>query len=328
MIPVKVTPGARQLYFEQLWESHRELSDPAVAEARWQFFAISNTTPADYIEQAFQLTLPSLPAISGWTGIRFRNLDVGTPFVTVSLNTNPQILLQPEHLQILRQELAPRFARFSPHGFTLRIPVPLAHREALQKMPQQAPTATPHQVWSTYWLRRFKDLTPAVSTEDSARSASSSPIVLSPLHSLEDPRFDYERFQAQHQLWRLLHQNLAPWVEAASAEELAESGAHDLCYLAHTPQHEPIGLVAGQRDNYYGLPGVSILELFVYPTYQGKGYGKALQSLFQQQLMAQGHMAIWGSIHAENEASWRTARACGRRLVEQECFFPFETLVA
>lgn len=317
----------QQLYFKDRWETHSDLSTPEVAKARWQFFDIPGTTPADYTEQIIQFTLPHFPPITGWAGIRFRNLDARTPFVSVFLTLNPQTLLQPLPLRMLQQKLQAYFAVFAPHGFTLRIPVSMEQIESLQNTPEQAPTEIPHQIWNTYW---FKDLTsPEQPLKQSQAALTSLPnIQLIPLKNLEDPHFDYERFYAQHQLWRLLHKNLAPWIQPASAEELAESCAQKLCYLAYTSDHEPIGIVAGQPDNYYGVPGVSVLELFIYSTYQGKGYGKAMQSLFQQQLKAQGHRAMWGSIYSGNTASWRTARACGRQMVEQECFFPFHDLEA
>lgn len=310
---------SRQRYFKSLWDAHEELSTTEVAAARCRFFDIADTTPTDYVEQAITLTLPDRPPITGWAGIRFRNLDARTPFVAVSLTLDPQAFLQPAALQALHDFLQPRYSRFVPHGFTLRIPVSASHLEALQNTPDQAPTAIPHQVWNTYWFKALSTLNPA---------PNPSQVQLVPLKNLEDPHFDYARFHAQHQLWRLLHGNLAPWIEAASEEELAESCQAKLCYLAYTSQNEPIGIVAGQVDDYYGIQGVSVLELFIYPSYQGKGYGKAMQLLFQERLKAQGHTALWGSIHAENLASWHTARACGRTMVEQECFFPFNDLEA
>ena len=311
----------RQRYFRELWEAHAELGTPEDAQARCQFFDITGTTPADYAEQSLSLTLPNQVHTSGWAGIRFRNLDARTPFVAVSLTQDPQLFLQPAFLQALQTFLQPRFASFAPHGFTLRIPTlssPTSHT------PSKATTVIPHQVWNTYWFADLHTLSRSWENDTSGKTLPA--IQLVPLKSLDDPRFDYTRFHAQHQLWRLLHGDLASWITPASPEELAESCQHQLCYLAYTPQHEPIGIVAGQPDNYYGIPGVSVLELFIYPTYQGKGYGKAMQHLFQQRLRAQGHTAMWGSIYAENTASWHTARACGRVMVEQECFFPFDNL--
>lgn len=317
----RVQHNARQHYFEHLWEAHEELSSHEVAQARCQFFDIPQTTSADYAEQKISLDLPDGGSTTGWAGIRFRNLDPRTPFVTVSLTQDPQLFLQAAPLRALQDVLQPRFAPFAPHGFTLRIPSISSPTSAL---PSQAPTSIPHQVWNTYW---FTHLPALARSEENGTSGKPLPsLQLKPLKSLDDPGFDYARFHAQHQLWRLLHGDLAPWITPASAEELAESCQNQLCYLAYTPQQEPIGIIAGQSDNYYGIQGVSVLELLIYPTYQGKGYGKSMQQLFQQRLSAQGYTALWGSIYAENPASWHTARACGRVMVEQECFFPFDDL--
>lgn len=293
--------------FEKQWQERIELAEIAVALERHAFFELP-VEPHDYLEHPFQLTLPvnetAAPQtpefIEGWLGIRFRNLDARTPFVDILTRQNPQLLWQ--HPSLQAQILAlihTHYAKFAPHGFTLTLPVS-----------EQVPFLPSHQVWSQVWWQALAQ----------CPSLAHRPLHLHKLQGFD--ALDFERFQSQYQFWRLLHQDLAPWVQAASEEELQQSIAAGLCYRACTPEGEEVGLIAGLPSPYRDQHGVLMLEEFIYPTYQGQGYGKALQAEFIETLQHSQYEAIWGTIHSENTASWRTAQACGRQLTEQECFFP------
>ncbi len=293
--------------FQAQWQERQELAKMPVATSRHTFFALP-VAPQDYLEHPFQLALPvngsSRPPafIEGWLGIRFRNLDARTPFVDILTRQDPRILLQDPHLHAqVRTVIQTHYAMFEPHGFTLTLPV---------AEPPEVGSLPAHQVWSQVWWQKLA----------ACPQVAHRPLHLYPLKALEE--LDLERFQSQYQFWRLLHHDLAPWVEPASAEELQQSMAAGLCYRACTPEGEEVGLIAGLPSPYRDQHGVLMLEEFIYPTYQGQGYGKALQAEFIQTLQHSQYEAIWGTIHSENTASWRTAQACGRQLTEQECFFP------
>ncbi len=289
-------------YLKDQIELHEKLTQASLAKERHELFQRPHATPEDYKERRFHFTY-NQQRYEGWAGIRFRNLDPNTPFVACTLLQDPAFLLKDIRA---RQALAHRLQQesevFSPHGFTLRSFV----------APEQVEPG--FAIWNTYWWRRLK-----------AGSAPAEPgpfpqkITLQPVRTFAE--LDYERFEAQYQLWRLLHPELAKWVSPADREEFEQSLEHQLVYTGHLPDGEKVGLIAGLPENYYGHEGVSVLELFVFPTYQGKGYGKALQGAFQE-VLAPRFATFWGTIHSDNVASQATARSCGRQCVEWEYFFP------
>lgn len=290
-----------EAYLTDLLSSHQELSQPDVAAARQAFFALKRPQAADYQEQELTLSVADT-SYSAWAGIRFRHLNPQEPFVSCSLSLKPlEILADSTLRQALLQSIYAHFAIFQPHGVTVKL--------------FQAPTQQlqPYQVWNRYWLRELSQVD----------SGYSSPAIR--LESVPDlASLDYPRFLAQYQFWALLQPELASWVQPASAEELADSMAEGLCFQALLDD-QPIGLIAGLNQDYYGHRGVSVLEFLVYPAFQGKGYGKVMQHLFQARLAQRGDSdVIWGTIHAENEASQRTAQACGRQPLEWEVFLPFD----
>lgn len=288
------------LHFQRLWQEHSDLAALSVASERHAFFALP-VAPAAYQEHAFSLG-DSPTEIEGWMGIRFRNLDARAPFVALLTRQDPLPLLQnPVLYQALIAQIHKHYGCFSPHGFTLALAAP-SDTEGLD--------LPPHQVWNQTWATSLQ----------TRPGLAHRPIHLQALTQLSD--LDAERFQNQYQFWRLLHPDLAPWVQAANPEELSESMAAGLCFYALSPEGETVGLIAGLPSDDVGQPGVLMLEAFIYPTYQGQGYGKAMQAQFIQHLCTRPHLnMLWGSIHADNIASWRTARACGREIIEQEYFF-------
>ncbi len=289
-----------QDYLTASVEEHQKCSELDVAEARRAFFQLTQPSAADYLEHPLQLALAGEDC-SGWAGIRFLNLDPQTPFVACTLSLDPFKLLQnPAQRELLLKTLAQQFSIFKPHGLTLRL------------FQEPSPVLAPFQVWNRYWLRDLRQSPPTV---------LQTPLELKRVTDLD--RLDYPRFVAQHQFWRLVNPELAAWVHPAAADEFEESIAQGLCYQAFH-EGQPIGLIAGLEADYYGRSGVSVLEFMVYPGFQNQGFGKLIQGLFQAELAQRSDCElIWGTIHADNQASQRTAQACGRCSVEWEVFVPF-----
>lgn len=297
---------------QQAWQDrlakHRELAQADVAAERQAFFNLPHIPAERYRETPW-----AHQDLSGWMGIRFRNLDPRTPYVELWIAQAPEHALRPQNLAALKQQVLEYYGIFDPLGFTLRVPVSQARQTQVDQDCTRAHLEIPHKVWSNYWAGPLHSLKAAISAQ------KKSAIRLSPA-SIDN--FDHARFQAQHQFWRLLNGPLAPWVEAAQPEELQDSMHHGLCFEAYNAQNEKVGLIAGLPEGYAGHPGILMLEEFIYPMYQQQGYGMAMQSAFIDNLYAHqpAESLLWGTIYAENEASWRTARACGRKVVEQECF--------
>lgn len=289
-----------QGYLTGIVAEHEQLSQPEVAASRQAYFQLEKPALADFLERDLELNLVG-EDVCGWAGIRFLNLDPQTPFVTCTLSLDTaQLLESPSQRAALLKTLAEHFAIFQPHGLTLRL------------FQEPGPEAAPFQVWNRYWLRDLIQSPPA---------AIESPIQLKPV--IDPASLDYSRFVAQHQFWRLINPDLADWVHPADALDFEASIEQGLCYQALL-DGQPIGLIAGLSEDYYGRSGVSVLEFMVYPSFQKKGYGNMIQSLFQLELAQRPDCElIWGTIHADNAASQRTAQACGREAVEWEVFVPF-----
>ncbi|TWU13417.1 hypothetical protein CA54_22520 [Symmachiella macrocystis] len=81
-----------------------------------------------------------------------------------------------------------------------------------------------------------------------------------------------------------------------------------------------LGLAACLWQSERAFEGWVIMEEFVVLEAQGRGLGTALQRGLMQRLPP-GDL-VWGTIHADNVASQKTAAQCGRRPVETWWFIP------
>ncbi len=68
----------------------------------------------------------------------------------------------------------------------------------------------------------------------------------------------------------------------------------------------------------HGLRGAIIVELLLDPAVRGQGYGRHLSTLLAQHLQAPDDWFLLGTIHLDNQASYRSAIAAGRRDVGGE----------
>ena len=290
-------PSVANTFFEEMLASHVSLANFEIAKKRCDFFDREDLSPEDFQELPISLSNKE-KTLTGWAGIRFRNLDPNTPFVACTLFQDPsQVLLDPALQTFLSQMLFEKFRAFEPHGFTLR--------SFLKAKDVQGD----FDIWNTYLFRKLNESLVPKTTIKIEKTT-------------QIKQLDYVRFEAQYQFWRLLNGELSKWVMATSQEEFEDSIAAGLCYTAYNEQKEWVGIVAGLPEDYYGYQGVSTLELFVFPAYQGKGYGQAMQAAFQNEL-SKNYAVLWGSIYSKNEPSLKTAQVCKRQWVESEYFLPF-----
>ena len=276
------TAGA---YLDARFGERLELAEPEVCRARHQAFGLPGTQPQDYAERL--LSLPGQGRLLA--GIRFRNLDPDFPFIELSGDLPlPELLARrTEIFTTLRQT----FAVFRPRGLTLCLPAALAVPDA--------------RTWNLY--------------------LSGTPVAAGSWPDCELRRpariLDQQAYLAHYRRWARLQPVLSTWVGPEAEADLEAALEADL-YFRLDVRGQPVGLIAGRAAAYYDREGVYLIEQLVFPEYQGRGYGRILQALFQQAIRTRFD-CIWGTIHSENTASLQTALACGRSISEREVFWAF-----
>jgi RimJ/RimL family protein N-acetyltransferase len=86
--------------------------------------------------------------------------------------------------------------------------------------------------------------------------------------------------------------------------------------------NEFAGIICAEYEYLYGHKSVYIMEELLLAQFRGKGYAKIMQQLFHKAL-GEDIKYVFGHILAENIPSFKTALACGRKVLEKEIFFPF-----
>lgn len=276
--------AAASAYLKSLIDERLSLNQPEILAKRRDFFELPGTRPEDYREQ-----LISVPGGRLLAGIRFRDLEREFPFLEIHSDLPlDQLLAQRETVTARLQEA---FRVFAPLGMTLRLP------------PHQVYART--EVWNLYLAGPLR--------LSEARAD----------YQLVQPQqiIDYTRFLAEYQAWGRQHPELAGRVSPESVGDLQDAFDAGL-YFELQVQGQTVGLIAGQASPYWDRSGLYIIEELVFLNQQGQGFGRSLQALFQQTLRDRFD-CIWGTIHPQNQASLKTAQACGRKITEQEVFFRF-----
>lgn len=118
-----------------------------------------------------------------------------------------------------------------------------------------------------------------------------------------------------------LPEALRPHLSPATAADLAPPTVA-LC-LEDGATGDWIGLAAAQPAQEWALAGHVMLEEVIAPPLRGRGWGRPLQQALLQALPATAAGGlVFGTIHAQNLPSLRTALACGRREVARWWMLP------
>lgn len=99
------------------------------------------------------------------------------------------------------------------------------------------------------------------------------------------------------------------WYRPASAEELADS-THSYSVMLNG---QPIGVVAANREQQFGIDGYYITDLYLEQGHRGCGYGTKTLVALAAKLPAGAQ--VFGTIDARNTASMRNAASAGRKIV-------------
>jgi hypothetical protein len=252
---------------------------------------VAGMTPADYQVRA-------LPVARGWLlcGIRFRGGDLAWPFVEVLADHDP-----------LDLDEARRVVRASFQGFAP------GHLRAWQLSAPGARLADAPDAYvdAAVWAARVADL------QARARPAGCAALHVAPV--ADDGWL--ARVEAAYAAFHAVRPGLAQDVSIEPPETLNAAREAGLLLEARAADGAWLGLVGAMPDAWLGLDGWLVVEEILVPTAWGRGLGPALQRHLIDRLPRPDGI-LFGSIHGANQASWRTAAACGRAPVTAAWFIP------
>lgn len=284
---------AATAYLASLVRERLELAESEVCRQRQAFFALEGIAAEAYAER-----LVALDGAALLVGIRFRDLDPGFPFLEVMADLPLAGLA--ERLPELKAVLREAFAAFAPRGMTLLLP---AQDAAQQPLADALPGA---EIWNLYLAGR---------PVDAPAQPADGPALIRPA------RLDYADILAEFRRWGELSPELAGLVRPEPEADLQRALDAGLFYELWD-QGTRCGLIAAEAKPYWDRRALCLIDELVFAPWQGRGMGKRLQALFHRAVSADFD-CVWGTIHPRNQASLRTALACGRRIQAREVFLPF-----
>ncbi len=80
------------------------------------------------------------------------------------------------------------------------------------------------------------------------------------------------------------------------------------------------GWMGARRSAHALADGYEVVELFLMPSVRGKRWAASVQRRLIDTLVDHGRDVLWGTIHASNRPSLKTALRCGRRIVQTSWF--------
>ena len=269
-------------------KSLEELAMPDVALKRHEFFSVPHAAPEDYYERVIEIEPSSGQYFIA--GIRFRNLELNRPFITIM----PSFSELDEGLILkLSRKIKSEFKVFNPESFHFTMPEDVTCNAKALK------------------IDRF---TVVESIEN--LDLSSANLKLTPLKSIE---FYNEYVEEYEHLYRT-STHLRSEVRIEDLASLNEAGQLGLMYKLEI-DGEVGGLIAGFIQNYYGQEAVCILEEIIFAKHRGKGLGVFLQKSFAKEMQPRFNV-LWGQISELNKASLKTAQRVGRKITEVEYVHP------
>jgi hypothetical protein len=219
-------------------------------------------------------------------GVRYKSLNRDFPFIELNMNFD----LDKSNRSDIRDLVAREFQKLSPLGFTVK---------------QGPNTLRDAQEWNHVVFGKTVVTNP---------SSADSHLEFDWPKSFGDfatYRGEYERLLSNHP-------DLQGIVRIETDDVLKRSASKGLMMVVQD-QFGLAALLAGQDRDLYGLPCLYIKENFITERWRGKGLASWLQSVFLTQLRDR-YEYVFGHIDAINQASLKTALACGREIIQTEYF--------
>jgi L-amino acid N-acyltransferase YncA len=247
--------------------------------------------PLDWANRRIEL------ASGGWavTGIRFRRLDIGRPFVDVIATSEPPI---PDGLAAVAEAVVPAYREFDPKCLRVEAPEPAA---LVAEIADDIRFGEHSGVDMRIVAGLVEQLLggPRVPTYDL--------VALRPgtAEQLAGRAADIYRTAASSS------PDLAWWANPEDAESLAACEAEGLLFEV-VADGDPAGVVAALRYDDHGMRGFSVQEICLDDRHRGRRLAPGVMQRLLEQLPARRGDVLWGTIHPDNAASLRNALSIGR----------------
>jgi hypothetical protein len=228
--------------------------------------------------------------------LRFKGLDVSQPFVELSLFD----CRVPEQMAELVDAALIAFEAFSPG----RVRASLSQRDAA--------------VFAIGGLDIEADVHSVAGSFRSLRARSDLAPPRIELRAVTDIRASYEYYSMLYRSFESSQPDLARELYRSTFDEFANMAASKKTFEAHVDGLRA-GLVAATPAKLWGQPGWVMHEECLAAEFRGRGLGLDLQrALFNRLDTERG--VLWGTIHARNLPSLRTAQRHGRSIVQSHYF--------
>lgn len=222
-------------------------------------------------------------------GQRFKNGDRNMPFIILVLGFSEEYL--PKYLEDIKSLAKESYSKINPLGLTTTI-------RFEEKLIEQG------KIWNQIVFGKYKG-----EGFDSKYE----------LRTTKAP-MDYEEYSKIYEEWGKTNPEVARFVSKESKEDLIEAANNGL-YFRFFIDGEFAGIICAEDDSLYGHDSIYIFEELIFEKFRGQGLAKIMQKMFH--LHFPNKRYVWGHILNENQSSLKTAKACGRKVLEREVFFPF-----
>lgn len=282
----QILAGAREF----LAPLSERLDDPELSEAFFGHCPVAGACAEDYRTR----TLPLDGFGRIWAGIRFKGGDMAQPFIEVAAD----FTLDAEALAALGPLLSATFAVFRPR--------------ALRAWRFEADGLPP---WPASELDQTYYVAPLAQVVAGDRPAAPTDFRVPRATHLDW----YDTLAADFADYQAAHPALADEIRFETRADLEACLEAGLLFEAHMGG-TLAGVIAFDREPFFGLPAFLVREELLLAPFRGRGLGTWLQRLAAEQLPAD-HW-LFGTIHARNTPSRRTAAANGRVPLLSSYFVP------
>ncbi|MCA2961496.1 MAG: hypothetical protein IOD12_14690 [Silvanigrellales bacterium] len=290
-------------------------TDLSFAETFRSHCQVEGAETTDYLNQ--EIACPS--GVRLLVGIRFRNLNLARPFVSVL--AQDQAHLSQEDVGWLVSALPKRFPLFAPRSLRLFTHVsdpnwnkhlPLT---AAGKMLVAAPLAEVLEAAERVKVKKESDTAEGVQRSDGLE-----------LRRAKDTAFYATYVEAYEHAYK----DFPPcreWARIETEEDLTEMISEG-CLFEVFQGGRWAGVIGGTLGESFGLSGLHIEEILLARWARGRGLGRRVQQEVAKALVTQEGLAseqwLSGSLGRMNTPALRTALSAGRRILGAEFWLPLE----
>lgn len=278
--PIDLVSLSKTAVLEQIINELRELeplSSEDVCLKRHARFHVSGSSPKDFQERIFNLDNGDFIL----AGIRFRNLELDKPFVSV-WSSSSKI-----SVEVIANCIKKEFAVFKPQFLRMRFPYP---------------HSTHANIDSLTVAGLIKEMPTLHSQEIELRPATSVDF--------------YDRYLEEYEAFYQKDPELRHEVRTESLEGFDEPLKNGLLFKVFIKESFA-GIMAGQKSDLYGRKGLCVYEELLFQEFKGQGYGPLIQNAFVKKLEHQFEL-LWGTISPLNPRSLKTALRNGRKITEAD----------